>query len=85
MNRVISGAWDYWSWHIRIRRLLVHMLRVKPKLPSAKTRSHRFPDVMGGMDSGLSSCAEPAFCHGPGISKIGRYMCVLRVAGTLQG
>ena len=63
----------------------VLMLQVKPKLPGAKTGSRRFPDVTGGMDSGFSSCAVPAFCHGPGISKIGRYMRILRVAGKLQG
>ena len=45
------------------------LLRVKPKLPSAKTESCRFPDVMRGMDSGFSSCAAPAFCRGPGISR----------------
>ena len=61
------------------------MLQVKPKLPGAKTGSRRFPDVMGGMDSGFSSCTVPAFCRGPGISKIGRYIRVLRVAGKLQG
>ena len=66
-------------WHI------CPLLRIKPKPPGAKTGSHRFPDVTGGMDSGFSSCAAPAFCHGPGISKIGRYMRVLRVAGKLQG
>ena len=55
------------------------LLRVKPKLPSAKTGSRRFPDAMGGMDNGFSSCAVPAFCHGPGISDRGRYMHVLRV------
>ena len=61
------------------------LLRIKPKPPGAKTGSHRFPDVMGGMDSGFSLCPAPAFCCGPGISKIGRYMHVLRVAGKLQG
>ena len=61
------------------------MLQVMPKLPSMKTRSHRFPDVMGGMDSGFSSCTVPAFCRGPGILKIGGYMHILRVAGKLQG
>ena len=61
------------------------LLQVKPKLPSVKTGSRRFPDVMGGMDSGFSSCAVPAFSCGPGISKIGRYMHILRVAGKLQG
>ena len=61
------------------------LLRVKPKLPGAKTGSRRFPDVTGGMDSGFSSCAAPAFCCGPGILKIGGYMCILRVAGKLQG
>ena len=61
------------------------MLRVKPKLPGAKTRSRRFPDATGGMDSGFSSCGAPAFCRSPGISKIGRYMRVLQVAGKLQG
>ena len=53
------------------------LLRVKPKLPSVKTRSCRFPDMTGGMDSGFSSCTAPAFCHSPGILKIGGYMCVL--------
>ena len=61
------------------------MLQIKPKPPGVKTGSRRFPDVMGGMDSGFSSCTAPAFCHGPGISKIGRYMHVLRVTGKLQG
>ena len=61
------------------------LLQVKPKLPGAKTGSHRFPDATGGMDSGFSSCAAPAFCCGPGILKIGRYMHILRVAGKLQG
>ena len=60
------------------------LLRIKPKLPGAKTGSRRFPDATGGMDSGFSSCAAPAFCRGPGISKIGRYMRVLRVTGKLQ-
>ena len=60
------------------------LLPIKPKLPGAKTGSRRFPDVTGGMDSGFSSCAAPTFCRGPGISKIGRYMHVLRVAGKLQ-
>ena len=55
------------------------LLRVKPKLPGAKTGSRRFPDTTGGMDNGFSSCAAPAFCRGPGISDRGRYMCVLRV------
>ena len=50
-----------------------------------KTGSRRFLDVTGGMDSGFSLCAAPAFCRGPGISKIGGYMRVLRVAGKLQG
>ena len=50
-----------------------------------KTGSRRFPDATGGMDSGFSLCAAPAFCRGPGISKIGRYMRVLQVAGKLQG
>ena len=45
------------------------LLRVKPKLPGAKTGSCRFLDVMRGMDSGFSSCAVPAFCRGPGISR----------------
>ena len=45
------------------------LLRVKPKLPGAKTGSHRFLDVTRGMDSGFSSCAAPAFCRGPGISR----------------
>ena len=62
-----------------------NMLRVKPKLPGAKTGSHRFPDATGGMDSGFSSCTAPAFCRSPGILKIGRYMHVLRFAGKLQG
>ena len=53
------------------------LLRVKPKLPGAKTGSRRLPDVKRGMDSGFSSCAVPAFCRSPGISKIGRYMCIL--------
>ena len=61
------------------------VLRVKPKLLGAKTGSCRFPEVMEGMDSGFSSCAAPAFCHSPGILKIGRYMCVLRFARKLQG
>ena len=61
---------------IEIKHIFL-VLRVKPKLPGAKTRSHRFPDVMGGMDSGFSSCAAPAFCHGPGILKIGGYMHAL--------
>ena len=61
------------------------LLQVKPKLPSVKIRSHRFPDATGGMDSGFSLCTAPAFCCGPGISKIGRYMCVLQVTGKLQG
>ena len=61
------------------------LLRIKHKPPSAKTRSRRFPDVMGGMDSGFSLGAAPAFCRGPGISKIRRYMRVLQVAGNLQG
>ena len=59
------------------------MLQVKPKLPGVMTRSHRFLDAMGGMDSGFSSCAVPAFCHGPGILKTGGYMHVPRVAGKL--
>ena len=61
------------------------MLQVKPKLPGAKTGSRRFPDVAGGMDSGFSLCTVPAFCRGPGISKIGGYMHILQVAGKLQG
>ena len=28
------------------------LLRVKPKLPDTKIRSHRFPDETGGMDNG---------------------------------
>ena len=60
------------------------MLRFKPKLPGAKTGSRRFLDATGGMDSGFSLCAAPAFCHSPGISKIGRYMRVLRFTGKLQ-
>ena len=60
------------------------MLQVKPKLPGVKTGSHRFPDVTGGMDSGFSLCAAPAFCCGPGISKIGKYMRVLRFTGKLH-
>ena len=61
------------------------MLQVKPKPPSVKTGSRRFLDVTGGMDSRFSSCAAPALCCGPSISKIGRYMCILQVAGKLQG
>ena len=61
------------------------LLRVKPKLPGAKTGSRRILDATGGMDSGFSSCAAPAFCRSPGISKIGRYMCILQAAGKLQG
>ena len=61
------------------------LLQVKPKLPSAKTGSRRFPGVTGGMDSGFSLCTAPAFCHGPGILKIGRCMHVLQFAGKLQG
>ena len=53
------------------------LLCAKPKLPGVKTGSHRFPDATGGLDSGFSLCTAPAFCRGPGISKIGRYMCVL--------
>ena len=45
------------------------LLRVKPKLPGAKTGSPRFLDVTRGMDSGFSLCAAPAFCCGPGISR----------------
>ena len=60
------------------------MLRVKPKLPGVKTGSRRFPDVTGGMDNGFSSCAAPAFCHGPGISDRGRYMRILRAVRQLQ-
>ena len=59
------------------------MLRVKPKLPDAKTRSCRFPDAMGGMDNGFSLCTAPAFCCSPGISNICRYMRILQVAGKL--
>ena len=59
------------------------LLQVKPKLPGVKTRSRRFLDATGGMDNGFSSCAAPAFCHGPGISDICRYMRVPRVAGKL--
>ena len=61
------------------------LLRVEPKLPGVKTGSRRFLDAMGGMDSGFSLCAAPAFCRSPGILKIGRYMHVLQVAGKLQG
>ena len=61
------------------------LLRVKPKLPGMKTGSRRFLDVTGGMDSGFSSCAAPAFYRSPGISKIGGYMRILRVTGKLQG
>ena len=60
------------------------LLQVKPKPPGAKTGSRRFPDAMGGMDSGFSSCAALAFCHGPGISDICRYMRIPWVAGKLQ-
>ena len=56
------------------------LLRVKPKLPSAKTRFRRFLDAMGGMDNGFSLCAALAFCRSPGILNRGRYMCILRVA-----
>ena len=59
------------------------LLRVKPKLPGAKTRSCRFPEVTGGMDNGFSSCAAPAFCRGPGISDRGRYMRVLQAVRQL--
>ena len=61
------------------------MLQVKPKLPGVKTGSRRFLDATGGMDSGFSSCAVPDFCRGSGILKVGRYMCIPRVAGKLQG
>ena len=61
------------------------LLQVKPKLPGVKTGSHRLPGVMGGVDSGFSLCTAPAFCHSPGISKIGGYMHVQRVTGKLQG
>ena len=64
---------------------MYNVLQVKPKLPSTKTGSRRFPDATGGMDSGFSLCAAPAFCRGPGILKIGRYMRILQVAGKLQG
>ena len=40
-----------------------------------------FPDAMGGMDNGFSLCAALAFCCGPGISNIFRYMHVPQVAG----
>ena len=60
------------------------LLRIKPKLPGAKTGSRRFLDATGGMDNGFSSCAAPAFCHGPGISDRGRYMRVLRAVRQLQ-
>ena len=63
----------------------IQVLQIKPKPPGAKTGSRRFPDVTGGMDSGFSSCAAPAFCRGPGILKIGRYMRVRQVTGKLQG
>ena len=36
-------------------------------------------DVMGGLDSGISSCTVPAFCCGPGISSVGRYGMFLEV------
>ena len=52
----------------------VPVLQVKPKLPGVKSGSCRFPDVMGGMDNGFSPCAVPAFCRGPGILDICRYM-----------
>ena len=61
-----------------LANVTLHMLQVKPKLPGAKTGSRRFLDTTGGMDNGFSSCAAPAFCHGPGISDRGRYMHVLR-------
>ena len=57
------------------------LLRVKPKLPDAKIGSHRFPDATGGIDNGFSLCTVPAFCHGPGILNICRYMHVPQVAG----
>ena len=61
------------------------MLQVKPKLPGVMTRSHRFPDATGGMDSGFSSCAVPAFCRSPGISKIGRYMRIPQGSCKVEG
>ena len=57
------------------------LLQVKPKLPNAKIRSCRFPDVTGGMDNGFSSCTALAFCHGPGILNICRYMRIPQDAG----
>ena len=57
------------------------LLPVKPKLPDAKIGSHRFPDAVGGMDNGFSWCTAPAFCRGPGISNICRYMHIPQVAG----
>ena len=61
------------------------VLRIKPKLPGTKTESHRFLDVTGGMDSGFSSCAAPAFCRGPGISRDRWVYARERVAGRLLG
>ena len=60
------------------------LLQVKPKLPDAKIRSRRFLDAMGGMDNGFSSCTAPAFCRGPGISNICRYLRIPWVAGKSQ-
>ena len=59
------------------------LLQVKPKLPDAKIRTRRFLDATGGMDSGFSSCAAPAFCRGPGILNICRCMWVPWAAGEL--
>ena len=61
------------------------MLQGKAKLPGVKTRSRRFLDATGGMDSGFSSCAVPAFCCGPGILNTGGYMRIPQVTGKLQG
>ena len=38
-----------------------------------------------GMDSGFSSCAAPAFCHGPGISRDRWVYARERAAGRLLG
>ena len=61
------------------------LLQIKPKLPGTKTESCRFPDVTGGMDSGFSSCAAPAFCCGPGISRDRWVYARERAAGRLLG
>ena len=41
--------------------------------------------MMRGMDSGFSSCAAPAFCHGPGISRDRWVYARERAAGRLLG